>query len=79
MAEGATAGFRGGIALEAGPNNFAPRTAEESIASHANAVADELPVSENQTFPFVLVHPKKSECSADIWRAFDALVNVCTS
>lgn len=79
MADGATAGFRGGIALESGHNNFGPKSAAESISTYANAVIAQLPASENQTFPFVLVHPKKSQSSADIWRAFDALVEVCSS
>ncbi len=77
MAAGANASVRGGVALESSQLNFSPRSPGTSIDVYANQVVNQLPPSDVQEFDFVLVHPQKSQASAEIWSAFEAFVDVC--
>lgn len=77
MDAGATAAMRGGAALESSQQNFAPRSPRMTIDVYASEVVNQLPVTEDQTFEFVLVHPNRSQASADIWSAFEVFVKAC--
>jgi len=77
MDDGATAAMRGGVGLESKQHNFAPRSPRTTLADYATEVAGQLQVREDQAFEFALVHPQKSEASADIWNAFETLLSAC--
>lgn len=77
MAEGATATTHGGLELDSSLDGFAARDARTTLDVYAPAVVQELAGQEVQSFDFVLVHPKKSQASAEIWSAFEAYVSSC--
>jgi hypothetical protein len=78
MASGTNAAIRGGVALESAQNNFEPRSARTTIDVYANEVVTQLPAREDQAFDFVLIHPQRSQASAEIWTAFETFVNACS-
>lgn len=77
MDAGAIAAMRGGVALESSQHNFAPISPRMTIDDYANEVVGQLPVREDQAVEFVLIHPQRSQTSADIWGAFEAFVKAC--
>jgi hypothetical protein len=77
MEAGATAVSRGGVELESAQHNFAPRSPRSSLGDYATEVAGILQAREDQAFEFVLIHPNRSQTSAEIWGAFQAYVNAC--
>jgi hypothetical protein len=77
MESGANAATRGGIALESTQHNFEPRSPRTTLGVYADEVVGQLPATEVAAFDFVLVHPNKSDASADIWNAFEDFVNTC--
>jgi hypothetical protein len=77
MAPGTNATMRGGVALESAQHNFSPRSPRTTMDVYANEVVSQLPAKEDQTFDFVLIHPKRSQASADIWSAFETVVKAC--
>ena len=79
MDVGAAAKMRGGAALESAQHNFPAKSARLSMSEYAAQVVNQLPVTEGQAFNFVLVHPARSQASADIWSAFEVFVNACSS
>lgn len=79
MEAGQVAAVRGGEVLESSQNNFEPRSPRVTLDAYANEVVTQLPAREDQTFEFVLVHPKRSQASAEILTAFEAFVSACRS
>lgn len=77
MQPGSLALFRGGEALESGDNGFESKPASMSVDAYAKTIAQQLSLQEGQGFDFVLVHPKLSQKSTEIWGAFQSLVNAC--
>lgn len=77
MAPGVTAVMHGGVALESAQHNFSPRSPRTTLDVYANEVVGELQGIQSQEFDFVLVHPQKSQASADIWSAFATFVDAC--
>jgi hypothetical protein len=77
METGTTAATRGGVSLESMQHNFAPRSPRTTLDVYATEVVSQLQAREDQAFDFVLVHPKRSQASADIWNAFETVVNAC--
>lgn len=77
MADGTNAAMRGGAALESTLDNFEPRSPGTTLDVYANEVVSQLPAREAAAFDFVLVHPQRSQASADIWSAFEDFVNAC--
>lgn len=77
MQDGTKAAYSGGIALESEKQNFAPKSAQASIDEYAQSVIAQLPVMEDQSFNFVLVHPDLQQSRAEIWKAFETFVNAC--
>ena len=77
METGSNAVIRGGIALDSGRDNFEPRSPRSTLAAYANEVVGQLQPREAQEFDFVLVHPNRSQNSAEIWTAFEAYVDAC--
>jgi hypothetical protein len=77
MAPGAKAEIRGGLVLESSQHNFAPRSPRATIDAYANEVVGQLSAKESQTFDFVLIHPQRSQASAEIWSAFETFVDAC--
>ena len=77
MDDGFTAATWGGEALESTQHNFSPKSARTTIDAYADEVVGQLPAREDQAFDFVLVHPQRSDASADIWTAFEAYVAAC--
>ncbi|MEP3636907.1 MAG: hypothetical protein ABJN14_06530 [Paracoccaceae bacterium] len=75
--DGEIAAMHGGAALESTEYNFDSKSARTSIGDYAIEVIDQLDVREDQKFQFVLVHPEKSDSSADIWSAFEEFSTVC--
>ncbi len=67
----------GAAALDSSLDNFAPRPPSATLAAYAMEVAQQIPATEAQTFDFALVHPMRSQQSADIWAAFEAYVTEC--
>lgn len=74
---GANAVTRGGITLDSDSNGFDSKTARQDMQEYAKQVASQLPADENARFDFVLVHPKRSNASADIWDALEIFVKTC--
>jgi hypothetical protein len=77
MAPGANAAMRGGVELESAQYNFEPRSSRMALGDYANEVVAQLPATETQAFDFVLIHPQRSQASAEIWAAFENFVSVC--
>lgn len=77
MASGENATVRGGVELDSAQNGFEPRSSRATIEVYANEVAGQLSPIESQAFDFVLVHPQRSQASAEIMGAFEAFVNAC--
>lgn len=77
MDAGAVATMTGGLGLESNEHKFAPKSARTEIHAYANEVVTQLPVTESQTFDFVLVHPARSQESDQIWSAFETFVDAC--
>ena len=67
----------GGVAIDSARFNFEPKSARMTIGDYALEVADNLTASESGEFDFVLVHPAKSQSSAEIWDAFKTYSEVC--
>lgn len=77
METGATAMLQGGVAMESKDHSFEPKSARMAMYDYANEVVSQLPTSENPTFDFVLVHPKRNNARDDILRAFETFVKAC--
>ncbi len=77
MDVGTNATVRGGIALESALDNFEPRSPRTTMDAYANEVVGQLQAREEQSFSFVLIHPQKTQASAEIWSAFEAFVSLC--
>lgn len=69
---------KGGLALESVQHGFASKSAGQTIDEYANQVVSQLPGRSEQTFDFVLVHPKKAAESNEILNAFALFVQACT-
>ena len=74
---GATASTRGGVELDSAKLKFAPKSPRATLDAYASEVVAQLPEKANETFEFVLVHPKNQDASADIWGAFETFVGAC--
>lgn len=70
--------IKGGLALESVQHGFASKSAGQTIDEYANQVVSQLPGRSEQTFDFVLVHPKKAAESSGILNAFALFVQACT-
>ncbi|CAN0596977.1 unnamed protein product [Ectocarpus sp. 12 AP-2014] len=77
MDVGATAIMSGGVGLESAQHAFSPKSARLSMGAYANEVAGQLASTKTQAFDFVLVHPKRSQASTQIWNAFETFVKAC--
>ncbi len=77
MNVGVNAAMRGGLALDSTLDDFSPRSPGTTIDVYANEVVSQLPAREAQAFDFVLIHPQRSQASAEIWSAFEAFVDAC--
>jgi len=77
MVLGETAVSQGGSGLDSKQLSFPSKGPNASIEDYANSVLGILPVRQDQTFDFVLVHPERSNKSREIWQAFEAFVNAC--
>lgn len=77
MAPGASAVMRGGAQLDSTLDGFEPKSSRATLADFAAGIVGDLPVSEGQSFDFVLVHPERNDASAEIWTAFETFVETC--
>ena len=74
---GETAVSQGGPTLASKQSGFSSKSPSASIDEYANSVVGQLPVRQEQTFDFVLVHPKQNGKRAEIWKAFETFVTAC--
>lgn len=74
---GGTAVSKGGAALESADLNFPTKPAQASMQDYVQTVSAQLATRQSDSFDFVLVHPKRSQISNDIWKAFDVFVRAC--
>lgn len=77
MENGAAAITAGGAELGSDVFGFAPKAASQSMNEYANLVVKAVPPQQDQTFEFVLVHPKKADAAADVMAAFSEFVQAC--
>ncbi len=77
LKDGATAMMSGGVGLDSNQNKFASKSARATLDVYAGEVAGQLPAREDQTVEFVLVHPRRSDASEEIWAAFKTYVGAC--
>jgi hypothetical protein len=77
MASGAAAAMRGGVELDSSLDGFEAKSARSSLGQYAGEVVRQLQPREDQTFEFVLVHPKRSGSADQIWSAFESYVKAC--
>ena len=79
MANGANAKTQGGLGLDSARDNFVSRPAGATLQDYAHEVVSVLPVRQNQTFNFMLVHPNRDAQRSEIWTAFETFVKTCQS
>lgn len=79
MKSGTVAQTFAGLEVESTQNGFAAKGPGIPVSDYALEVADQLAITESDTFDFVLVHPAKQQASDEIWSAFETYVAACQS
>jgi len=74
---GSVATVVGGVGLDSSLEDFDSRSPDMTMQAYATTVVTQLVPREEQTFNFVLVHPQRSQASAEIQSAFEAFVTAC--